>query len=87
MTCEISRTELADVVDRMVETTRAISECTEKYLNIMHEKPLMLVRGEMQTWERLSAEAQFLAARHKELLENFKNEAMGHKDGAPASKI
>lgn len=78
VTCERSRAALERIVAEIHECATRLAECNQRYLDAMPEKPLMLVGGEMATWERYAAELQRAVERHRQLLDEYKHLALGH---------
>jgi len=86
MTCEATRRELARVVADLTRKAGEIERHAAEFLDLMPERPLLLVRGEMAHWERLAQDAAELAERHRDLLTKYRRAVLEH-DSPPRTDV
>lgn len=79
MTCEATRRELARVIADLERISAEIERHATEFIDLMPERPLLLVGGEMTHWQRLALEAAALAERHRDLLYAYKRAALDHE--------
>ncbi len=79
MSCEPARQEYSEALGALTKICDRLGDYAIRVGEKLAEKPLLLVSGEVNSWQRFSAEARIAAERHAEALDRYLAAALNHK--------